>query len=301
MKNNMNHLKRCLIATVFVLLFGIISIPAKAYIQKQGTIIENVTMRQEASKTSKKVAKFVAGQEVKVNNEIRTDSGETWYQIYIDDGTIGYVPASKVDIADAEQTTQSESQVQVVKVTERIGTVTAQTAIRVREKSSTESAQIASMETGDTFLVLEDETAADGYVWHRIELNDHGTIIYGYVRSDLVSVEEIVREDYVQGEVETPANNSIEYESGVEDGSAPYSIVSQKSVTGKTKWYLVDLENGDTNEIEFLLSGGVTALREKINVGIYKCLILAAVCVAIHFYVRWRAALRDLKRKNTKL
>ena len=102
------------------------------------------------------------------------------------------------------------------------------------------------------------ETAADGYVWYKIEFDDYGTIIYGYVRSDLVSVDEIVREEYVQVQPETPT-----VESSIENESAPYSIVSQKNASGKTKWYLVDVESGDTTEIEFLLSGGIASLQKK--------------------------------------
>lgn len=193
-------------------------------------------------------------------------------------------------------TETAETRQNAMETPKRVGIVTAQSAVRVREKASTESEQIASMESGDTFLVLEEETATDGYVWYKIELDDNGTIVNGYVRSDLVSVEEIEREEDVQVQSEAPT-----VESTIENESAPYCIVSQKSVTGKTKWYLVVLENGDTTEIEFLLSGGAATLREKVNVGIYKCLILVAVCVAINFYKRWREALREAKMGNTEV
>lgn len=295
----MRHLKRYIMMSALFWALCMAITPAKAYIQRDGTIIETTTVRQIADDASKKVAKLTAGQKVKVNNEVTNNSGEVWYQIYVEDGVVGYVPANKIDVEKIQQTTQSELQTQVVTVTERVGTVTAQTAIRVREKASTESVQIASLVSGDTFLVLEDETATDGYVWHKIEFDDQGTIIHGYVRSDLVSVEEVIREAYEQVQPVTPsADGSVEYESDVADGSAPYSIISQKSVTGKTKWYLVDKQNGDTTEIEFLLSGGMATLREKINVGIYKCLIIAAVCVAIHFYMRWREALREVTKSH---
>ena len=301
MKDKMKHLKRCIMMGALLWVLCMAITPVKAYIQRDGIIIETTTMRQIADDASKKVAKLAAGQKVKVNNEVTNNSGEVWYQIYVKDGVVGYVSADKIDVEDIKQTTPSEEQTQVVTITERIGTVTAQTAIRVREKSSTESAQIASMVTNDTFLVLKDETASDGYVWYEIELNDYGTIIHGYVRSDLVSVREVVREEYEQIENESMSERPTAQQTTKDDMSEdgiPYSIISQESVTGKTKWYLVDKQNGDTTEIEFLLSGGMATLQEKINVGIYKCLILAAVCVAIHFYVRWKEALRETTKSH---
>ena len=289
----MTYIKKCLTAIVFIMLLRVVTIPEKAYIQKKGIVLEKVTVRQEADESAKKVTKLTAGDVVKVNNEITANSGKKWYQIYTEDG-MGYVLASYVYVENAEKQTQPETKTEVVKVTVHVGTVSVQSAIRVREKATTQSAQVASLEPGDTFLVLEEEAGTDGYIWYQIEFDDNGTIVKGYVRSDLASVEEVVREEHVQVESNMPmteGGNAVT----LENANTPYSIVSQMDVSGTIKWYLVDNASGDTTEIEYLLSGSATPLREKVNVGIYKCLIIATLCVAIYFYKRWREAFRDVK------
>lgn len=313
----------------FVLLAGLLffstTMPAKAYIQKTGTVSEAVTLRQNADETSKQVMELATGQEVKVNNEITDNSGVKWYQVFVNGNTMGYVPADKVSVSGVSQdsssnsgsgantntstnttqsTTQTTTQTQTVTTTERVGKVTAQSAIRVREKASTASEQIASMEADDTFIVLADENAADGHVWYKVEFDDHGTTVYGYVRSDLVSVEEVINEEQVQ--VEVPVTDTT-----TQNTEPPYSIISQKDAEGTTKWYILDAANGDAVEIASLLSGEAT--NAKANGGIFKVLMIVFLLLfivaaggATFFYMRWQEAeefideLRERQQKGRK-
>ena len=314
------HKKLHLLTLVLVvgLLFFSTIIPVEAYIQKQGTVSEAVTLRQNADDTSKQVMELAEGQEVKVNNEITDNSGKKWYQVFVNGNTMGYVPAEIVKVSSTVSGGQNNSTTggatrptqgtttttQTVTVTERVGKVTVQSAIRVREKASTASEQIASMEANDTFLVLADENASDGHVWYKVEFDDHGKTVYGYVRSDLVSVEEVTREEQIQVEVpvaDVPGENT----------ESPYSIISQKDAEGKINWYLLDATSGDAAEISSLLSG--SASSGKANGGLYKVLMIlfwllfiAAAAGAIFFYMRWQEAedfideLRERQQKGRK-
>lgn len=307
------HKKLHLLTIAFVAAFIFVSVamPVKAYIQKTGTVSEAVTLRQNADEDSKQVMELASGQEVKVNNEITDNSGMKWYQVFVNGNTMGYVPADKVSVSGAsqgsssnsesnantntnnstnttQQATQTTTQTQTVTTTERVGKVTAGSAIRVREKASTASEQVASMEANDTFLVLEDENAADGHVWYKVEFDDHGKTVYGYVRSDLVTVEEVTKEEQVQ--VEVPVTDVPE-----ENTEPPYSIISQKDAEGTTKWYVLDAANGDAVEISSLLAN--TETNSKANGGLYKTLMIVflflfilAAAGATFLYMRWQEA-----------
>ncbi len=313
-----SHKKLQLLA--FVLLAGLLffstTLPAKAYIQKDGTVSEAVTLRQNADKDSKKVMELEVGQEVKVNNEMTDTSGEKWYQVFVNGNTMGYVPTSTVSVSGSTQSnttgddttapsqTQTQTTTQTVTVTERVGTVTSQGAIRVREQATTSSEQIASMEVGDTFLVLDEKDAADGHVWYKVEFDDHGTTVYGYVRSDLVSVKEVTKEEPV--EVETPEKPEQTPTGDVAE--APYSVMSQKDANGETVWYLLDANTGDAKEISSLFSGAATT---NANGGIYKWLMIIFVLLfivaaggATFFYMRWQEAedfIDELRERQQKL
>lgn len=311
------------LALVVALAFASVTVPAKAYIQKDGTVSEAVTLRQNADEDSKQVMELAAGQALKVNNEITDNSGAKWYQVFVNGNTMGYVLADKVSVEGGSQATtnsntsntdtqttqkpaQTQTQTQTVTTTERVGKVSAQSAIRVREKASTASEQVASMEANDTFLVLEEENAADGHVWYKVEFDDHGKTVYGYVRSDLVTVETVTKEEQVQVEVEVPATETTN-----ENSEPPYSIISQKGAEGTTKWYILDATNGDAIEIASLLESDASGA--KANGGLYKILMIVFLLLfivaaggATFFYMRWQDAeafideIREKQQKSRK-
>ncbi len=278
------------------------TLPVNAYIQKAGTVNEAVTLRQNADSSSKQVMELTSGQAVKVNNELKDENGTVWYQLIVGDTTLGYVPASTVTISDSAAGYQGSTMqtVQTVTITERIGTVTAGTAIRVRQQATTTSEQIASMESGDTFLVLSDIDTGDGYTWYKVEFDDHGTKVIGHVRSDLVTVEEVTRE--VEQVVEVPVTTPSEDET-----SAPYSVSSQVNAEGTTVWYLTDNATGDAKEISSLLNSEPV---QKSGGGVYKVfvvilliLVILAAGAATFFYLRWRDAedfILELREKQVR-
>lgn len=276
------------------LLFSSVTLTARAYIQKDGTVNTAVTLRQDADANSKQVLELSVGQKVTVNNEITNTDGTKWYQVFLD-ATLGYVPANTITIGDggtgSGSTTapsQTQTKTETITVTERIATVATDSAIRVREKATTDSQQIASMKVGDKGLVLDNENGSDGHVWYKIEFDDNGKTVYGYVRSDLVSVEEVTRQEQVQVEVPvTPTESPLE--------EAPYSITSQKNAEGVTVWYLLDGTTGDAREISSLLNGSVTEVKSgggvyKALVVLFLILVIVAAGAATFFYMRWQEA-----------
>ncbi len=284
-----------------IMLWGTV-LSVEAYIQKPGTVNEDVILRQNADSSSSQVMELSDGKEVKVNNEISGTDGTTWYQLIVDKKHLGYVPASAVTISGDSVVPQGSTTqtVQTVTITERIGTVTASSPIRVRQDATTASEQIASMEPGDTFLVLEDVDASDGYVWYKVEFDDHGTTVIGHVRSDLVKVEEVTREEeqIVEVPVETPPAETVD---------APYSINSQVNAEGTTVWYLTDNATGDAKEISSLLNAKPVETKGngtyKIIVVILLILVILAAGAATFFYMRWRDAeefISELREKQAR-
>lgn len=291
------------------LLFSSVTMTVEAFIQKQGTVNEAVTLRQNAESGATQVMELTSGQQVKVNNELTDSAGTKWYQVFVNETTIGYVPASTITItgnASGSNTTTGDSgatvTMQTVTVTERVGTVTATGAVRVRAQATTSSDHIASMQPNDTFLVLEDANGADGYVWHQIEFDDNGTTVKGYVRSDLVSVKEVTREEQVPVESTDTSEPTVE-----QPAEAPYSITSQVNAEGTTVWYLVDSATGDTKEISSLLAPQEVKTS---NNGVYKIivvvlliLVILAAAAATFFYMRWQDAeafIYELREKQAR-
>jgi len=56
-------------------------------------------------------------------------------------------------------------------------------SVKIRQKASTSSEVIGSAANGDTFEIKGEETASDGYVWYKVQVNADTV---GYIRSDLV-------------------------------------------------------------------------------------------------------------------
>ncbi len=309
MKKLQKKLQLLSLLLVAGLLFSSMTIPVRAFIQKQGTVNEAVTLRQNADANSSQVMALANGQAVTVNNELTGADGATWYQIFVNGTTLGYVPANTITIssggiADAPASTGNSgttTTMQTVTVTEKVGTVTATSAIRVRAQATTSSDQVASMHPNDTFRVLNEVNASDGFVWYETQFNDNGTEVHGFVRSDLVSVKEVTREEQVP--VDVP---STTIPGEPEDTSAPYSITSQVNAEGTTVWYLMDASTGEAKEITSLLepqetkSGGGAY---KIIVVILLILLILAAAAATFFYMRWQDAeafIYELREKQVR-
>ncbi len=303
MRNIQKKLQLLSLVLMVGLLFSSVTIPVKAFIQKQGTVNEAVTLRQNADANSSQVMALTNGQTVTVNNELTSADGTTWYLLFVNN-TMGYVPANTITLSDGSSTgtaTPGTGQtMQTITVTERIGTVTAASAIRVRAQATTSSEQIASMEPNDTFKVLSDVNASDGYVWHQVEFDDHGTMVTGYVRSDLVSVQEVTTEQQIP--VDDPVTEPTP---SAQD--APYSITSQVNAEGTTVWYLMNNSTGEAKEITSLLT---PQQQTKGNDGVYKIivvvlliLVILAAAAATFFYMRWQDAeafIDELREKQVR-
>lgn len=300
-----------------LLLFSAV-LPVEAFIQKNGTVNETVIMRQNPDKASGQIKELSGGQSVVVNNQLEGSDGATWYQILMENGTVlGYVPANTITISSGSSatngststgTTNNESTgtdttttMQTVTKTKKVGKVTANNAIRMREQATTSSEQIASMLPNDTFDVLSEVTAADGYVWYEAEFDDKGTLKKGYVRSDLVKVEEMTYEEQIPADIPastTPSNPA--------DTDAPYSITSQVNEEGTTVWYLMNNQTGEAKEITSLL----TTQQAKAGSGVYKVivvvlliLLILAAAAATFFYMRWQDAeefIMELREKQAR-
>ena len=290
-----------------LLLFSVV-LPVKAFIQKDGTVNTTVILRQNPDNSSGQIKELSDGQSVIVNNELEGSDGATWYQILLENGTVlGYVPANTITISSGSSTTNgtagsgTTTTMQTVTKTKKVGKVTSTNAIRMREQATTSSEQIASMLPNDTFDVLSEVTAADGYVWYEAEFDDKGTIKKGYVRSDLVKVEEVTYEEQIP--VDVPATTTP---SDPGDTGAPYSITSQTNAEGTTVWYLMDNQTGEAKEITSLLATPQTKTggsAYKVIVIILLVLLILTAAAATFFYMRWQDAeefIMELREKQAR-
>lgn len=297
----------------FILATGLVlsgvMLQAEAYIQKSGTVNAAVSLRQNADASSSQLMELSGGQEIKINNELSASDGTVWYQALVGT-TIGYVPADMVTVTEDDAAGagsgsseplggNTTSTTQTVTKTRRTGKVSTANAVRVRPDASTANAQVASLNSGDTFEVLEDTQGTDGYVWHKIKFVQEGIELEGYVRSDLVTVTEETYEEQIT--VEEPVTVPSEPEQ-----SAPYSITSQSNAEGTTVWYLKDNADGSVTDIAALLApkeeesgGGVS----KVVVVVLLIFFITALAAAAFFYMKWRDAedfITELREKQAR-
>lgn len=73
--------------------------------------------------------------------------------------------------------------------------------IRVRSEASTSGDVVATGSKGSSYEVLETVAGSDGYTWYKIKINDSQT---GYVRGDLVKVEETAGNNDTGANADTP-------------------------------------------------------------------------------------------------
>lgn len=305
MKKSHKRIKLLSFLLMAGLLFSSVTIPVKAFIQKPGTVNETVILRQNPDSKSSQVMELTSGQTVTVNNELTGEDGSTWYQVFVNNGTtFGYVPVNTVTISSGSTTTNEPTgtgNTQTVTITERVGKVTAGSAIRVRSQATTSSEQVASLLPDATFLVLNDVDASDGYVWYEVEFDDNGTYRKGFVRSDLVQVKEETREQQVPSDTPSspaPSNPAVP--------ESPYSITSKTDAEGVTTWYFVDDATGEEKEVSALLA----AREAKAGNGVYKIivvvlliLLILAAAAAVFFYMRWQDAedfIAELREKQAR-
>lgn len=276
--------KLFLLAAVLVLqvvIFGQTTITANA----QGTAkvtADSGKIRKTPDTSADVLASVKENDELTIVAQTTASDGYTWYKVFVDDSTKGYIRADLVgdvegsietesasdaaangndsassdtanDTAQEEDEPQQQSVefVQVSPSTVSKAKVTG-SSVNVRSNPST-SASVAGKAKGDTEVNVFGEAAdSSGNIWYQVKFTSNDTTVEGFIRSDFLEILET--QDIPENVEEAPAEDVAE--EPVEEPSVPkeYEVVYEANPEGVEEWFLYDHNRGTKQSIADLLA-----------------------------------------------
>ena len=229
-------------------------------------------IRQTASTSAEVVGSTVKGSKLDVLSSTKDGSGYTWYKVYVDGNTTGYIRADLVTDVDGdiktesssssssettetkktEETTQTETVTEVVTTTVEACEFTSGTttdSVSVREGASTKSNKKATAPAGQALSITGQANGSDGKVWYQISYGD----VNGFIRSDYVNTStetEDTGEAEADTETEEPEETEMEADLPVSAPNSDYELKYEPNNEGVDTWYLYDHIKGTRQSID---------------------------------------------------
>ena len=254
-------------------------------------------IRQTASTSAEVVGSTVKGSKLDVLSSTKDGSGYTWYKVYVDGNTTGYIRADLVtdvkgdistessssssDNSNSDQTKKTEQQETVTEVTtttveacEFTSGVTTD-SVSVRESASTKSNKKATAAGGQALTITGQATGSDGKIWYQISYDD----VSGFIRSDYVNTdvaggeedEDVTEIDDVAEETDAPAPVVTE--------NNDYELKYEPNNDGVDTWYLYDHIKGTRQSIDninaVMQQSQTMQTGDNENVAKYKKIVIA--------------------------
>ncbi len=237
-----------------------------SHAQSQGKVTaSSANIRKEANPSSQVLGSAAKDANLTINHQTKGSDGNTWYQVFVNAETLGYIRADLVTITDGSTpntvtstgtsstttpntgtsgTTPSnnETPTEVTAVAPVSASVKGGNQVRVRSNASTTSQIVTTVERGSVLTVKGQATGADSKVWYQVEFISNGAQVSGFIRSDYVDI---------SGELKPPVEEKPEQPTQPEDtGSEETPVVTkdwETQLQGE-EWYLLDMvSNGQYN------------------------------------------------------
>lgn len=238
-------------------------------------------IRESADTDSEVLASVKDGDKLDVIAQTTDSDGYTWYKVYVDDTTTGYIRADLVgevsgtiktesasDSSDKEEeeeesTTQKKEEkkeeepvkqevqfVQVNASTASAGKVIGAKSVNVRENPSTSAAVAGKADEGTEVSISGEATDNAGKIWYQVSFGN----TTGFIRSDYIEVLQSV--DAVEVEEEPTENvaEEIEEEPVGEIENKEYELVYEANAEGVEEWFLYDHNRGTKQSLQNLLN-----------------------------------------------
>ena len=241
---------------------------------------KSATIRKEPSVSSEAAGSTELDKEISIKSQVTGSDGYTWYEVYLNADTTGYIRSDLVEITDgttpptgtapaATTTTPAsttatsptptptpvpdETLVDVTDVTPVSASVQGSDSVRIRQNASTTSRILTKMKSGMALTITGTANGTDGKVWYRVTFLSNGTETTGFIRSDYTDV---LPEDLTAAAEEPPAEDPGTNTEGDDQPAEPepevkaYDTILQDGV-----WMLVDNDAGQGYEIQQLFDG----------------------------------------------
>lgn len=229
-------------------------------------------IRTEPSSSSATIGSTEKDKVISIKSQVTGADGYTWYEVYVNADTLGYIRSDLVQITDgttpptgtasAASTPQpstatqapaaqipDEPLVDVTAVNPASAEVTGSDSVRIRQNASTTSRILNTVKSGMALTITGTATGKDDKTWYQVVYINNGAEVTGFIRSDFTTVKP---EDLTPYTEEPPAEEPPVEEPPVEDPEPaetdPYAVIMQNG-----EWGLVDYEgrHGDGKPDQF--------------------------------------------------
>lgn len=295
--------------------------PMVSLAEATGTVLPNsVNIRKQPDQGSAVIGSSTVGKEISIRGKVDV-SGITWYQVYVDANTMGYVRADMIEkkgdgdiptvsvSAESQEAQASESVDaggQEPAASEGGAQVEAQEAMdlqygstkvqaKVRPDPSTSKNPVDSLAPGTQVVVSGKSEGSDSKTWYFVTFTaSNGSERTGYIRSDLLELGEMLPVE------EEPAEEPAEEPE--EPAAAPrndYELKIETTSDGEEAWYIYDNVTGQKQKLVPLLESSYSQslddgdetksiVKQRIVIVVLAVLlaILAVVVVIMAFKLR---------------
>lgn len=255
--------------------------PMVSLAEATGTVLPNsVNIRKQPDQESEVIGSSTVGKEISIRGKVDA-SGITWYQVYVDANTMGYVRADMIEkkgdgdiptvsVAAESQTAQapedgeadaqessdagsaggSEGGAQVeAQETMDLQYASTKVQAKVRPDPSTSNNPVDSLAPDTQVVVSGKSEGSDSKTWYFVTFTGtNGSERTGFIRSDLLELGEMlpVEEEPEEEPVEEPE----------EPAAAPrndYELKIETDSEGVEQWYIYDNITGQKQKLVPLL------------------------------------------------
>jgi hypothetical protein len=220
-KNRRRVIKHTILAAAICLVMGMGIV---SFADDKGTVIPaSAKIRASADASSTQVGSVAQGGNVDIIGKTTGSDGNTWYQVYVDANTKGYIRADLVKVAgtgtiseitsDTATTTTTasttdQSVTEATAVDAKTCTVS-QNSVRIRKGASTNHDIVATANKGMTLTITGEANGSDGKLWYQVSFTYNNKEVTGFIRSDLVTFDAVTSDaavSEIQGESGEEAN-----------------------------------------------------------------------------------------------
>ena len=217
-----------LAAMVFCLVLSIATVCYADEVSATVTVA-SVKIRASADPNSQQLGSAKQGGTVSIIGQTTGTDGKTWYQVFVDANTKGFIRADLVNVtgtgtigsvssdasASASTATTTTTDTQVSSTDKKSGTVQTNN-VRIRKGASTTADVVATANRGMVVTVTGEAAGDDGKTWYQISFTYNSKEITGFIRSDLVTFDTLPADT-----AQTTINGTSETEATTEEATEP--------------------------------------------------------------------------------
>lgn len=287
--------------------------PMVSRAEATGTVIpSSVNIRKEPVPDSEVIGSTTGGKEITIKGKVDS-SGYTWYQVYVQGDTLGYVRADMVeqkgdgDIPTVSAPTSGESsegagdqdaasggsdgsssggaQVQAQEAMDKQYATIKVASAKVRPDPSTSNNPVESIPSGTQVVISGKSDGTDGKTWYYVTFTGaNGSEKTGYIRSDLLELGEMLPVEE-EPPVEEPQEEPEEPEAAP---NSDYELGMETDSEGQQVWYIYDHVTNQQQPLLPLLEASYNKMLDntddtdaivKQRIVIVVLAVLLAICV----------------------